>query len=193
VERVVSPQEVVGEQVPENRREEIERYLKLFGYKPERTILQVHEAGSFGRGAPSKIQAARRAGAAARYRGSTFAVVGRTHDPSIVGRLVPPRRGDGGNPGYVGYLFAPKDERGRPPHELLPLDFVPNGMAYPRDWRDLFHTPGYLITMHVPSDFAPRKNELLRRLRRIGGAMDAKKEWTFFDELEEYGYRRGQG
>lgn len=188
MEQKPSPQRVVGEQVPANRRAEIERYLGLFGYKPERTILQVHEAGSFGRGSPGRPQPAKRGGAAARNKGRTFTVVGRTHDPSFLRHLAPPKKGDG-NPGYQGYLFAGKDEGGLAPHDVLPLDFVPNGMVYPGDWRSLFGTPGYLITMHVPSDFAPRKNELLRRLRRIGGAMDVKKEWTFFDELEEYGYR----
>jgi hypothetical protein len=179
----------VASQVPANRRKEIEHYLDLFGYKPERTILQVHVAGSFGRGASSSPQAmAKRATAAARYKGHTFTVVGRTHDPSLVERLVPPRKTQGANPGYMGYLFIGKDEDGRPPHELLPLDFIPNGMVYPADWKSIFKTKGYLVTMHVPATFASGKNELLRRLRRIGGAMDAKHEWTFFDELEEFGY-----
>lgn len=179
---------VVDQQVPSGRREEIERYLRLFGYKPERTILQVHVAGTLGRRAPQPIESQKRRSVATRYGGNTFTVVGRSHDPSLVGRLVPPRKTEGANPGYLGYLFAAKDQGGRPPHELLPLDFVPNGMVYPGEWKTLYRTPGYLITMHVPASFAPYKNELLRRLRRIGGAMDVRKVWTFFDELEEYGF-----
>jgi hypothetical protein len=184
---------VVESEVPAGRRREIERYLELFGYRPERTILQAHEAGSFGRGAQSGMELARRMTAAARYRGHTFTVVGRTHDTSLTERLVRPRKTRGANPGYMGYLFVGKDEGGKPPHELLPLDFVPNGMVYPADWKSLFRSKGLLITMHVPSTFASGKNELLRRLRRIGGAMDAKKEWTFFDELEEFGYSATAG
>ena len=80
-------QKVVESEVPAGRRREIERYLELFGYRPERTILQVHEAGSFGRGAPSKVELARRTTAAARYKGHTFTVVGRTHDTSLAERL----------------------------------------------------------------------------------------------------------
>jgi hypothetical protein len=189
-----SPQVLVGEQVPSNRRAEIERFLGLFGYRPERTILQVHEAGSFGKGAPRRVRpASNKKGTSVRCSVPTFTVVGRTHDPSFLARLVPPTKEDGGNPGYKGYLFAGKDEGGLAPHELLPLDFVPNGMVYPGDWKEMFGTPGYLVTLHVPSHFGTRKNELLRRLRRIGGAMDVKKEWTFFDELEEYAYKQGRG
>jgi hypothetical protein len=176
------------EEVPPNRTQEIERYLRLFGYKPERTILQVHVSGSFGRGAPSRAQIARRETAAQRYKGRTFTLVGRTHDGSLLENLEPPGKGGARNPGYMGYLFAGKDKEGKAPHERLPLDFVPNGVVYPSDWRSIFDTPSYLVTMHVPASFASRKNELLRRLRRIGGAVDVKKEWTFLDELEEYGY-----
>ena len=38
---------IVADQVPSNRREEILEYLKLFGYKPDRTILQAHITGFF--------------------------------------------------------------------------------------------------------------------------------------------------
>ena len=38
---------VVSKQVPQNRREEIYEYLKLFGYKPDSTIIQVHITGFF--------------------------------------------------------------------------------------------------------------------------------------------------
>jgi len=138
----LSPALEVAEQVPRDRRQEIERYLRLFGYKPERTILQVHVAGSFGRSAPPPRELARRQAATSRYGGHTFTVVGRTHDPSLAGRLVPPRRSRDLNPGYLGYLFAGKDEGGKAPHELLPLDFIPNGMVYPGDWKAMFNTPG---------------------------------------------------
>ena len=38
---------IVSDQVPSDRRQEILEYLKLFGYKPDRTIIQVHIAGFF--------------------------------------------------------------------------------------------------------------------------------------------------
>jgi hypothetical protein len=45
---------IVAAQVPSNRREEILEYLKLFGYKPDRTILQVHIAGFLINGRPTQ-------------------------------------------------------------------------------------------------------------------------------------------
>ena len=38
---------MVSMQIPPNRRQEILEYLKLFGYKSEKTILQVHIIGFF--------------------------------------------------------------------------------------------------------------------------------------------------
>ena len=43
----ISKQQLVSIQIPPNRRQEILEYLKLFGYKPEKTILQVHIIGFF--------------------------------------------------------------------------------------------------------------------------------------------------
>ena len=186
--RVVSAVEtIIKLEVPETRREEILKYLKLFGYKPERSILQVYVAGYFGRGITTVREAAARERAAARYGGRTFTVVGRTHDPEILKRLIPPKRKQA-SPGYMGYLFKGKDKEEKTPDELLPLDFTPAPFFYPREWKDKFGTRGYLITMHVPSDFASKKNELIRRLRRLRGQVDVKKEWSFIEELAEFGY-----
>jgi hypothetical protein len=183
-------QDLVSEQVPSNRHEEIRRYLRLYGYNPERSILQVHLAGSFGRSMQRPREIASRERAASRYQGRTFTVLGRTHDPSFIKKLIPPRtqRSDGSNPGYLGYLWKNRTTSGRSPDELLPLDFVPASLRYPRDWKNLFNSPGYLVTMHVPSNFAKYKNNLNNRLRRIRGDVDVKKEWKFLDELSEYGY-----
>ena len=116
-------------------------------------------------------------------------VVGRTHDPAFPSKLIPPRKSaKEQNPGYIGYLFKGKDEDQKPPHELLPLDFVPGELTYPKDWKDMFGARGYLITMHVPSDFAAKKNNLLRQLRRLKGRPLIKEPWTFLDDLENYGY-----
>jgi len=43
----IPQQQLVSIQVPPNRRNEIKEYLKLFGYKSEKTILQVHIVGFF--------------------------------------------------------------------------------------------------------------------------------------------------
>lgn len=185
----ITAQEVVEQQVSENRREEIKEYLKLFGYKPERTILQVHVAGTFGHRTRVPAQMEKKAAAEARYGGPTFTVVGRTHDPNFVRSLIPPKKSrEEPNPGYLGYLFKEKDKDEKPPDELLPLDFVPADLSYPQDWKQIFATKGYLIAMHVPTNFAQGKNEVHRRLRRIKGSVDVKSEWAFLGELKEYGY-----
>lgn len=180
--------DTVQKQIPESRREEIRKFLELFGYKPEHTILQVHVAGYFGKGVRPPREIAARERAAVRYGGRTFVVVGRTHDPEILTKLTPPKKKQVSSPGYMGYLFKRKDKEGKAPDEILPLDFTPTSLNYPREWKDMYGTRGYLITMHVPSDFARKKNELNRQLRRIKSDVDVKKEWKFLDELEPYGY-----
>ena len=37
----------ISKEVPQNRRDEIYEFMKLFGYKPERSIVQVHLTGFF--------------------------------------------------------------------------------------------------------------------------------------------------
>ena len=39
---IVEAERIVSNQVPLDRHDEILEYLKLFGYKPDRTIVQVH-------------------------------------------------------------------------------------------------------------------------------------------------------
>lgn len=190
---VQTTEDVVRLQVPENRTEEIERYLKLFGYRPERTILQAHIVGYFGRSKRTPKQVSRNEKAAARYGGRTFVVVGRTHDPDFLSRLIAPKKNSAeANPGYVGYLFKKKDKAQKAPHELLPFDFVPAELNYPRDWKDMYATRGYLVTMHVPSDFAAKKNALLRQIRRLKGRALIKEPWDFLSDLENYGYERNR-
>ena len=189
VDSMLATEKTVAQEVPANRTEEIRRYLELFGYKPHRSILQAHVAGSFGQRSQSPKELDRRAKAQTKYGGRTFTVLGRTHDPSFVQRLIPPRpKRDSQNPGYLGYLFMEKDRDRKPPHELLPLDFTPASLQYPGEWKNRFGTKGVLVAMHVPADYAAKKNEIHRRLRRISGAVDPRKRWEFLDELEEYGY-----
>lgn len=187
---VASAEYAVVREVPTDRRQEILEYLKLFGYKPERTILQVHIAGFFRKKSPTSREAATRQAAAKRYGGTTFAIVGRTHDPSIMAQVSKPKKGDT-SPGYVGYLWQGRDPQGRAPHEILPLDFVPAHVQYPDDWKNMFATKGFLIAMHVPSSFAKDKGALTRKLYRLGKLTDAKGRWEFVSELRDLGYRRG--
>jgi hypothetical protein len=185
---LITKERIIEQEIPQFRREEIRKYLELFGYRPEYTILQVHEAGSFGRGLRPARELAARARAAARYGGRTFVVVGRTHSTEFLRKLIPPKKQSESSPGYLGYLFQKKDQDKKAPDELLPLDFTPTPLCYPRDWEDTLGEPAYLITMHVPTDFARRKNELIRRLGRIRGDVSVKKEWKFLEELGEFGY-----
>jgi hypothetical protein len=187
--KLPSVEDIVKRDVPSNRMEEIERYLKLFGYKPERTILQIHLAGSFGskKYIPKNIE--RQEAARKKYGGTTFTLLGRTHDPAIEKYAIHPKRiNPEYNEGYLGYLFMKKDADFKAPHELLPLDFIPMGLNYPTEWRVLFNTKGYFISMHVPSSFVLGKNEVHMQLRRMKGGIDPKKKWDFLDSLEKFGY-----
>jgi hypothetical protein len=185
----------VSSEVPSIRRQEILEYLKLFGYKPDRTIIQVHITGFFGRkgGGAAPREAAKREAAAKRYGGTTFVVVGRTHDPAIMEQAIKPRKSaTDASPGYVGYLWQNRDPQLRPPHEVIPLDFTPVHVSYPKDWKDVFATKGFLLAMHVPSSFAKDKNGLTRALYRLGKGADAKEPWTFLKELKNFGYKPQQ-
>lgn len=180
---------VVTEQVPPDRRKEMLEYLKLFGYKPERTILQVHIPGFFNKKRYSQREPEKRQAAAKRYGGTTFVIVGRTHDPAIMDQVITPRKKrEDASPGYVGYLWKNKDSQGRAPHEVVPLDFTPMHVPYPQDWKGMFATKGFMIALHVPSSFAKNKNRLSRALYRAGKNADVKKRWDFIDQVRDTGF-----
>lgn len=183
-----SAEYAVEGEIPSTRREEILRYLKLFGYKPESTIIQMHVTGFFNKKEYAK-DSEKRAAAAKRYGGTTFVVGGRTHDPAILERVIKPRKAKEASPGYMGYLWMDKDPEKRPPHELVPLDFTPVHVSYPGDWKAMFSTKALLLAMHVPSSFAGQeKSQLTQALYRLGKGADVKKEWVFLNELKEIGY-----
>lgn len=186
---ITEAERMVAGQVPEDRRQEMLEYLKLFGYKPDRTILQVHIAGFFNkRRVPSRAVLKRQA-TAKRYGGTTFVVVGRTHDPSIMDLVIKPRKKpDQTSPGYVGYLWKNKDPHNRAPHEVVPLDFTPTHVPYPQDWKNMFATKGFMIALHVPASFAKDKNRLSRALYRAGKNADVKKRWDFINEIRSAGF-----
>src|SRR5919202_6617133 len=74
----------ISNELPQNRRQEIQEYMSLFGYKPDRTIVQVHITGFFRKKTYSQRQIEQHRAAEKRYGGTTFVVIGRTHDPSIM-------------------------------------------------------------------------------------------------------------
>lgn len=181
---------MVEKDVPSNRRDEILQYLRLFGYKPDSTIIQVHVRGFFNMKGATKREAEKRQAASKRYGGTTFVIVGRTHDPSIIEQAIKPRKNAReASPGYMGYLWMEKDPQGRAPHEVIPLDFVPAHVPYPKDWKEMFATKGLLLAMHVPSSFAGKKGALTRALYRLGKSADARQEWGFISEVKSLGYQ----
>jgi hypothetical protein len=184
---------IISKQVFTDRRNEIHEYLKLFGYKADKTIIQVHVAGFFrGKGQQTnQKEKARQAATIKRYGGASFVIVGRTHDPSIMENVIKPKKRNpiDTSPGYIGYLWKNKDSQKRAPHQIIPLDFTPINLPYPTEWKNIFATKGFMLALHVPSSFARYKNRLTRALYRISksGVVDVKKKWTFLNELKQFG------
>jgi hypothetical protein len=156
--------------------------MQLFGYKEDATIIQAHVAGLLGRGGRPVI--GRAEAARARYGGTTFIVIGRTHDPGFRDVLIPPVSEEH-RESYVGYLTKSTDPRGVAPHEVLPLDFTPSGMDYPQDWSNAMSDKScLLITMHVPAAFARGKNQLMKVLRSKMKNLDVREPWTFLQDKD---------
>lgn len=86
------------------------------------------------------------------------------HDPSIMNNIVTPSKKDpyGRSPGYIGYLWKNKDSQKRPPHEVIPLDFTPIHLPYPTEWKNMFATKGFMLSLHVPASFVKEKYKLTR-------------------------------
>ena len=184
-------QQLVSIQVPPNRRKEILEYLKLFGYKSEKTILQVHIVGFFNKRRLNQRDLEQKSKAVKRYGGTSFIIVGRTYDRSIMENVVKPKSKDPSksSPGYIGYLWKDKDLDNKSPHELIPLDFTPVHLPYPDDWKKMFATKAFLIAMHVPTSFVKDKNKITRALYRIAkSGINIKKEWSFLNDIKNLGY-----
>jgi hypothetical protein len=198
VQTIPKAESIIASQVSANRRNEIHEYLKLFGYKADKTIIQVHITGFSRkkRQQSNQKEKERHTAAVKRYGGTSFVIVGRTHDPSIIENVVKPKKKDplDASPGYVGYLWKNKDSQKRAPHELIPLDFTPIHLPYPRDWKNMFATKGFMLALHVPASFAKDKNRLTRALYHVGksGFIDVKKEWTFINDLRQFGINNTQ-
>lgn len=187
----ISKQRIVSLQVPSNRRNEIEQFLKLFGYNSEKTILQVHLIGFFRKKNLNQREIEQKSKSVKRYGGTSFVVVGRTYDPTIIENVIKPKSKDPfeSSPGYIGYLWKKKNRENKLPHELIPLDFIPVHLPYPDDWKKMFATKGFLIAMHVPTSFVKDKNKITRALYRIAkNGPDIRKEWNFLNDLKNLGY-----
>ena len=194
IQTLSKAESIISSQVFYNRRYEIHEYLKLFGYKADKTIIQVHIAGFFRKKGQqaSQNQKGRQALAIKRYGGTSFVIVGRTHDPSIMENVIKPRMKNppDTSPGYIGYLWKNKDPEKRAPHDVIPLDFTPINLPYPTEWKNMFATKGFMLALHVPSSFARHKNRLTRALYRVGksATIDVKGEWTFLNDIKQYGF-----
>jgi Short C-terminal domain len=198
VQAIPKAESIISNQVYVNRRNEIHEYLRLFGYKQDKTIIQVHITGFFRKKGqqPSQKEKERHTAAVKRYGGTSFVIVGRTHDPSIIENVVKPKKKNllDTSPGYVGYLWKNKDPQKRAPHDVLPLDFTPIHLPYPTDWKNIFATKGFMLALHVPSSFAKDKNRLTRALYRLGKSsiIDVKNEWTFLNDIKQFGFNNMQ-
>jgi Short C-terminal domain len=198
VQAIPKAESIISNQVYVNRRNEIHEYLRLFGYKQDKTIIQVHITGFFRKKGqqPSQKEKERHTAAVKRYGGTSFVIVGRTHDPSIIENVVKPKKKNllDTSPGYVGYLWKNKDPQKRAPHDILPLDFTPIHLPYPTDWKNIFATKGFMLALHVPSSFAKDKNRLTRALYRLGKSsiIDVKNEWTFLNDIKQFGFNNMQ-
>jgi len=190
---IIDAEHLVAKQVYPERRIEILEYLRLFGYKPDRTIVQVHVAGFFNKRRANTKAIEKRQTAVKRYGGTTFVVVGRTHDPSIMDLVIrPKKKREDTNPGYIGYLWKNKDPQRRAPHEIVPLDFTPAHVPYPADWKNMFATKGFMLALHVPASFAKDKNKISRALYQAGKKVDVMKRWDFLKEIRNSGYGEQQ-
>ena len=187
----ISKQQIVSIQVPPNRRNEIEQFLKFFGYNSEKTILQVHLIGFFRKKNLNQREIEQKSKSVKRYGGTSFIVVGRTYNPAIIENVIRPKSKDPleSSPGYIGYLWKDKNPQNKPPHELIPLDFTPVHLPYPDDWKKMFATKGFFIAMHVPTSFVKDKNKITRALYRIAkNGLDIRKEWNFLNDIKNLGY-----
>jgi len=103
----ISKQPIVSLQVPSNRRNEIEQFLKLFGYNSEKTILQVHLIGFFRKKNLNQREIEQKSKSIKRYGGTSFIIVGRTYDPAVIENVIKPKSKDPfeSSPGYIGYLW----------------------------------------------------------------------------------------
>ena len=91
-------------------------------------------------------------------------------------------------------MWKNKDAQKRAPHDVLPLDFTPIHLTYPTDWKNIFVTKGFMLALHVPASFAKDKNRLTRALYRLrkSGIVDVKNEWTFLNEIRQFGFNNMQ-
>jgi hypothetical protein len=179
----------------EEREKEIEEYLKLFGYKPERTLLYVFVPPKGTRGfgrkyAPRELARLRRY--QKRYGGPSFTIIGHTHDPSILIETRLPKDRKAGTK-YLGSIVPPNA------HLKLPPDFCPTHFKH-EDEPELKRRFGtYLIALYVPTlrsitkegeitRSLEWKRTLLRKLYRIAKTHKPEERWIWLNDVADYGY-----
>ena len=149
----------------------------------------MHIPGFFNKRQANSRAIEQRQATAKRYGGTTFVVVGRTHNPAIMDLVIKPKKKrEPTSPGYIGYLWKNKDPQKRAPHEVIPLDFTPLHVTYPADWKSMFATKGFMVALHVPASFAKQKNKLSQALYRVGKKTDVRKRWDFIEEIRSNAY-----
>jgi len=180
----------------EERALEIETYLKLFGYKPERTLLYIYLPPSGERGFGRKYTPEERERLKRyreRYGGSAFTIIGHTHDPVVLASARVPKNFESATR-YSGSIPPPDA------HLKLPPDFSPVHLKH-EDEEGLKRKFGsYLIAMYVPTlqsmgeegritRTVEWKNTLLRKLYRVGKNYKPEQRWRWINELMQYGYQ----
>lgn len=181
----VIAEEVVETEVASTRRNEIRRYLGLFGYRPDSSTLEVYLSPSRAPSRVSNRRATLRSDLARIERVRGVTILGRTRDPVLGFELARSRlNGDDLACGYIGCLVRSRDRKGRPPDELLPLDFTPLGLEYPGEWSRLYPPLEFYIAIRPPPAREAIADVLVNRLKRIGSKVDVRKTWRFVSELE---------
>jgi len=149
--------------VPFNRRNEFEDYLGLFGYNKERSILIIYNVHF----KPSD---------------KTFVIVGITYDPTIKKIMTP---FDENPTGYMGLITKNQDKY---PHQLLPLDFTPVFLSYPKGWKGNFKSSGFFVGLQIPSRFLQKKEELEKKIKELRD-IDVSEPWLWLQEVNQFGFK----
>ena len=168
-------EDVVRTSVAPDRRDEIRRYLSLFGYNPEDSVLEVYLA-----------HAAAESGKDGEASSSNFVILGRTYDPVLGFDLIHPQKARPGvSRGYLGCLSTHLDENEKPPHEVLPLDFTPRELAYPEEWRSLYPPVELLVGMQIPEEASSTAEDVRAGLQARAEDLDVREGWDFLQDFEE--------
>ena len=180
---VVVAEELVRDEVVPDRRQEILRYLCIFGYDSETTALRVYHAPPIKGGSRGRFRLLFNKAESRRV-----VIVGKTRDPVLGFELVrADGTGEGSEPELLGFLIKALDPEARPPHEVLPLDFTPTPIDYPTGWSDLYPNDELWIGIEVATKHVALARTVQRYLRVSWRLSDARGRWGFLPALEKLG------